>query len=108
VNGTPAVDGQLITGVEPLIAQLRGKLEVRLLTADTHGKQIEIDQQLKFTAKRLKPGGREREQKADDARALGAHQVVAIMTSIWSSSTARLSADCEQVSAVKQNLPGLI
>jgi hypothetical protein len=81
----------LITGVEPLIAQVRGKLEVevRLLTADTHGKQIEIDQQSKFTAKRLKPGGHECEQKADDARALGAHQMVAIMTSIWSSSTAR-------------------
>ena len=78
VNGTLAVDGQLIKGVEPLIAQLRGKLEVRLLTADTHGKQAEIDQQLKFTADRLKPGGHEREQKAEYIRALGAHKVVAI------------------------------
>ena len=78
VNGTLAVDGQLIEGVEPLIAQLRGKLEVRLLTADTHGKQAEIDRQLKFTADRLQPGGYEREQKADYVRALGAHKVVAI------------------------------
>ncbi|NTU64916.1 MAG: HAD family hydrolase [Chloroflexi bacterium] len=78
VNGTLAVDGQLIKGLEPLIAQLRGKLEVRLLTADTHGKQAEIDRQLKFTADRLKPGGHEREQKADYIRALGAHKVVAI------------------------------
>src|SRR5512143_2255241 len=78
VNGTLAVDGQLIAGVEPLIAQLRGKLEVRLLTADTHGRQAEIDRQLNLTADRLKPGGREREQKADYVRALGAHQVVAI------------------------------
>ena len=78
VNGTLAVDGQLIKGVEPLIAQLRGKLEVRLLTADTHGKQAEVDRQLKFTADRLKPGGHEREQKADYIRALGAHKVVAI------------------------------
>jgi P-type E1-E2 ATPase len=78
VNGTLAVDGQLIKGVEPLIAQLRGKLEVRLLTADTHGKQAEIDRQLKFSADRLKPGGHEREQKADYVRTLGAGKVVAI------------------------------
>jgi P-type E1-E2 ATPase len=78
VNGTLAVDGQLIKGVEPLIAQLRGKLEVRLLTADTHGKQAEIDQQLKFTADLLRPSGHEREQKADYIRALGAHKVVAV------------------------------
>jgi len=64
--------------VEPLIAQLRGKLEVRLLTADTHGKQAEVDRQLKFTAERLKSGGHEREQKADYIRALGAQKVVAI------------------------------
>lgn len=78
VNGTLAVDGQLVKGVEPLIAQLRGKLEVRLITADTHGKQAEIDRQLKFAADRLKPGGYEREQKADYVRALGTHKVVAI------------------------------
>jgi P-type E1-E2 ATPase len=78
VNGTLAVDGQLITGVEPLIAQLRGKLDVRLITADTHGKQVEIDRQLKFIADRLKPGGYEREQKAEYIHALGAHNVVAI------------------------------
>ncbi len=78
VNGTLAVDGQLIKGVEPLIAQLRGKLEVRLITADTHGRQAEIDRQLKFIADRLKPGGYEREQKADYVHALGAHKVVAI------------------------------
>ena len=78
VNGTLAVDGQLIKGVGPLIAELRGRLEVRLLTADTHGKQAEIDQQLKFTADRLKPGGHEREQKAAYVRALGAHKVVTI------------------------------
>jgi soluble P-type ATPase len=78
VNGTLAVDGQLIEGVEPLIAQLRGRLEVRLVTADTHGKQVEIDERLGFTADRLKPGGREREQKADHVRALGASRVVAL------------------------------
>jgi P-type E1-E2 ATPase len=78
VNGTLATDGQLITGIEPLIAQLRDRVEVRLLTADTHGKQIEIDRQLGLSADRLQPGGHEREQKADYVRALGAQHVVAI------------------------------
>jgi P-type E1-E2 ATPase len=78
VNGTLAVDGQLIEGVAPLITQLRGRLEVRLVTADTHGKQVVIDEQLGFTADRLKPGGREREQKAAHVRALGASKVVAL------------------------------
>jgi P-type E1-E2 ATPase len=78
VNGTLAVDGQLIKGVEPLIAQLRDKLEVRLLTADTHGRQAEIDRVLGTTADRLQPGGHEREQKAEYVRALGASKVVAI------------------------------
>jgi P-type E1-E2 ATPase len=63
VNGTLATDGQL---------------EVHLLTADTHGKQIEIDRLLQLTANRLQPGGHEREQKADYVRALGAQHVVAI------------------------------
>lgn len=78
VNGTLAVDGQLIAGVEPLLAQLRGQLDVRLLTADTHGRQAEIDRQLQLTADRLKPGGHEREQKADYVRALGAQHVIAL------------------------------
>ena len=78
VNGTLAIDGALIYGVDEQIAVLRGKLAVRLLTADTHGRQSEIDEQLRFTADRLKPGGFEREQKADYVYALGAHQVVAI------------------------------
>ena len=78
VNGTLATDGQLIMGIEPLIAQLRDRVEVRLLTADTHGKQIEIDRRLNLTADRLKPGGHEREQKADYVRALGAEHVAAI------------------------------
>ena len=78
VNGTLATDGVLIDGLAEKIAVLRGKLEVRLLTADTHGKQIKIDQQLRFTADRLRPGGHEREQKAEYVRALDANKVVVI------------------------------
>jgi len=78
VNGTLATDGVLIDGVADKIALLRGKLDVRLLTADTHGKQVEIDQQLRFMADRLQPGGREREQKADYVYALGASKAAAV------------------------------
>ena len=78
VNGTLAADGVLIDGLVEKIAVLRGKLEVRLLTADTHGRQIEIDRQLRVSADRVRPGGREREQKADYVRALNAHTVAAI------------------------------
>ena len=78
VNGTLAVDGQLIEGVASLVAQLRDRVEVRLITADTHGKQVEIDRVLGFTADRMRPGGHEREQKADYVRDLGESNVVAI------------------------------
>jgi P-type E1-E2 ATPase len=77
VNGTLAIDGVLIKGVEERIALLRGKLEVRLITADTHGRQAEIDKRLKFTADRLAHGD-ERQQKAKYVWQLGALNVVAI------------------------------
>lgn len=78
VNGTLATDGVLIDGVAGRIAQLTDRLTVHLMTADTHGKQVEIDRQLGLVAERLKPGGFEREQKAAFVQALGAAQTAAI------------------------------
>ena len=77
VNGTLAVDGLLIAGVAAKIASLRDQVTVHLLTADTHGKQELIDQQLGLTAIRILPGGEAR-QKARYVRKLGAKNVVAI------------------------------
>jgi len=77
VNGTLAVDGLLIEGVARRIGNLRDRLQIHLLTADTHGRQAAIDHLLNLTAVRIEPG-REAEQKADYVRALGAAQVVAI------------------------------
>ena len=77
VNGTLAIDGVLIDGVEDHIASLRRTLEVRLITADTHGRQTDIDRQLKLKADRLTPGD-ERQQKAKYVRQLGAPNVVSI------------------------------
>jgi P-type E1-E2 ATPase len=77
VNGTLAVDGQLLDGVAECILRLRDHLEIHLLTADTHGKQALIDQQLDLQAVRLAPGG-EIAQKANFIRSLGSQQVAAI------------------------------
>jgi P-type E1-E2 ATPase len=77
VNGTLAVDGQLIEGVAEKIASLRSQLTIHLLTADTHGRQAAIDGQLGLTAVRITPGG-EALQKAEYVRRLGSEKVGAI------------------------------
>jgi P-type E1-E2 ATPase len=77
VNGTLALDGQLIDGVAKRIAALHDRLNIHLLTADTHGKQAIIDQQLNLTAARIQAGN-EASQKAEYIRKLGNEHVVAI------------------------------
>jgi P-type E1-E2 ATPase len=77
VNGTLAIDGQLIEGVAKRIGHLKNQLTIHMLTADTHGKQVSIDQQLNLTAVRIQPGN-ESKQKADYVRQLGAESVVAL------------------------------
>jgi P-type E1-E2 ATPase len=77
VNGTLAIDGQLMAGVAEKITALRDKLTIHLLTADTHGKQAVIDHQLGLTAVRIAPGG-ESIQKAEYIRKLGCEKVTAI------------------------------
>jgi P-type E1-E2 ATPase len=77
VNGTLAVDGQLVSGVPERISSLRDDLAIHLLTADTHGLQATIDQQLGLIATRISPGG-ESVQKSDYVRSLGSEHVVAI------------------------------
>jgi P-type E1-E2 ATPase len=77
VNGTLAVDGQLLEGLPRAIRNLRDRLNVHLITADSHGRQSFIDQQLGLQAVRLGPGD-EAGQKAGYVRQLGARSVVAI------------------------------
>jgi P-type E1-E2 ATPase len=77
VNGTLAVDGRLLEGVEQAISALRNRLTIHLITADTHGRQAAIDQQLNLTAIRLQPGN-EAGQKAEYVHRLGAAKVAAI------------------------------
>lgn len=77
VNGTLAVDGQLIPGIHKRIASMRDRLTVHLLTADTHGRQHLMDEQLNLKAIRIQAGN-EAAQKADYVRALGAPGVIAV------------------------------
>jgi P-type E1-E2 ATPase len=77
VNGTLAVDGELIEGVASKLSLLQGRVRIHFLTADTHGKQYRIDQQLGLTAVRIQAGG-EALQKAEYVNRLGHDTVVAI------------------------------
>lgn len=77
VNGTLAVDGQLLPGVPELLDNLKDHLEIHLLTADTHGKQAEIDSILNLKAGRIQARDEAR-QKADFVEKLGAKNTVAI------------------------------
>ncbi len=77
VNGTLAVDGELLPGVRQNLIRLGDRLTLHLLTADTHGRQAHIDAQLGVQAVRVHPGG-EAEQKAEYVRQLGGEAVIAI------------------------------
>ena len=77
VNGTIAVDGQLIDGLVRRLTALRDRLNLHLITADAHGRQSIIDRQLNIQAIRLE-SGTEKAQKAEYVRSLGAECVVAI------------------------------
>ena len=76
VNGTIAVDGQLIEGVARQISALRDRLQIHMLTADTHGKQANIDRLLNLKAHIIQKGY-EAEQKAEFVTSLGAETVIA-------------------------------
>ena len=77
VNGTLALDGVLLPGVAERIARLRARLEVHLLTADTHGRQDALDRELDLTAVRLQPGD-EAGQKARFVQRLGTDNTAVI------------------------------
>ncbi|HSB67126.1 MAG TPA: hypothetical protein VLD65_11135 [Anaerolineales bacterium] len=77
VNGTLAVDGQLLDGVKHRLSVLSDRLTLHMLTADTHGRQYIIDRQIGIAAVRIPPGN-EAEQKAEYIKKLGAESCVAV------------------------------
>ena len=77
VNGTLAIDGILTEGIARQLNRLRDRLELHLLTADTHGRQTIIDHQIGVQAIRIAQGN-EAEQKSAYIQKLGQDRVVAI------------------------------
>jgi P-type E1-E2 ATPase len=77
VNGTIAKDGQLIEGVAELLKELRSRLEIHMITADTHGTQESVNEQLGLTAVRV-PTQKQAEAKLAFIEKLGADTVVAV------------------------------
>lgn len=77
VNGTLALDGELLPGAAEALARLKDRVEIHLLTADTHGRQAALDKQLGLQAVRIPPGG-EAGAKAAYVRELGADSVTAL------------------------------
>jgi P-type E1-E2 ATPase len=77
VNGTLALDGRLLEGLTRSLLSLRDRLDLHLITADTHGRQNQIDRQLGLKAVIIQSGN-EAAQKAEFVRSLGAEHVAAI------------------------------
>jgi len=77
VNGTIAKDGSLIEGTISLLEKLREKLEIHLVTADTHGKQKAIDRALSLRAVVI-PVENQVQAKLDYIERLDADTVVAV------------------------------
>ena len=74
VNGTIATNGVLTDGVAERFAELQKQLGIYMLTADTHGKQAEIDARLGLKARIITYGTPE---KAAVVRELGKAHVIA-------------------------------
>jgi P-type E1-E2 ATPase len=77
MNGTVALDGELLPGVRERLAALSQVLEIWLTTADTHGTLASLAPTLPVQV-RLLEAGPGTPQKAALADQLGAAQVVAI------------------------------
>lgn len=77
VNGTLAKDGRLLDKVAKPLAALRDRVTIHLLTADTYGRQDNIDLMLGLKAVRIQSGDEGR-QKAEYVQQLGAAGVIAI------------------------------
>lgn len=77
LNGTIALDGEVLPGVAERLASLGEGLTAHLVTADTHGKAVTIASRLGVQLARIEPGS-EAEQKRALVQRLGAEQVVAV------------------------------
>jgi P-type E1-E2 ATPase len=77
LNGTLALDGDLLPGVANRLAEMSAHLKIHLLTADTGGNAAQIGSRLGIPLARIEPGA-EADQKVAFVERLGAVRVVAI------------------------------
>lgn len=77
MNGTIALDGELLEGVEERLQKLSTKLDIRIITADTHGGASRLDK-YPWANVHMVAKGAEDSQKAALVRELGSFQTVAI------------------------------
>jgi P-type E1-E2 ATPase len=77
VNGTIAVDGNLLEGIVQGIQDLQKLYQIHFITADTNKKQDQIDELLKFKAHRLASESEAR-QKQEFVHSLGVQNVIAV------------------------------
>jgi len=77
LNGTIGLDGALIEGVSERLSELRARVHVAVVTADTHGGAGHIAEDLRLETTVLQ-GGDQARQKLDFVRGLEADRVVAI------------------------------
>lgn len=77
LNGTIALDGQVLAGVAERLARLSSQLTIHLLSADTRGQAAETAHQLGLNLARLVPGN-EAYQKGQFIANLGHGGAVAI------------------------------
>jgi P-type E1-E2 ATPase len=77
MNGTLALDGQLLPGVRERLELLSAQLEIWLISADTHGTLSALAPTLKVNLRRMEPQAGAA-QKGALVEELGAAQVAAI------------------------------
>jgi len=77
LNGTLAVDGQVLGGVTERVSNLASRLEIHLISADTRGLALQTAQSLHVHLERVE-GGTEDLQKLRFVQRLGADSVAAI------------------------------
>jgi P-type E1-E2 ATPase len=77
VNGTLALDGRLLPGVTGRLGALSDRLQIHLVTADTHGRQAAIDSRLGMEAVII-PTEDQVEAKTAYIQGLGPEAVIAI------------------------------
>lgn len=77
LNGTVALDGQVLSGVASRLKALSEQLTIHVLSADTHGRAAETARMLGVSLA-VVTRGRENEQKRQFVEALGSHSVVAV------------------------------